>query len=119
MSKRILEFNEVIGGKWSSAGNFLGECKNGNIIHIYKKQMENFGYQYAISDSEKFTNNVKLPLFVLAYNKQFINSSGQNVTRLTAASIYSSYKKLIDTLLDVINLDNEINNALGDHYPKL
>jgi hypothetical protein len=112
MLKRILLFKEVVGGKWSSAGNFLGECKDGVIIHIYKKQMENLGYQRIISDADKFTDNVKLPLYTLAYNKQFINGNNEHVVRLTAASIWSSYKDLIDALLCQDNIEAEITIEL-------
>jgi hypothetical protein len=112
MGKRILAFKEVINGKWSSAGNFLGECKDGDVVHIYKKQMENFGFQRTISDAEKFTDNVKLPLFVLTYNKQFINRNNEHVVRLTAASIWRTYKDLIDALLSDNNLEAEIELEL-------
>jgi hypothetical protein len=100
MKNRVLQFHEVINGKWSSAGNFLGESKNGVIVHIYKKQMENLGYKFDNTDT------VILPIFILSYFKQFPNSSGQNVTRLTAASIFNSYSKLIEALLEDYNIDS-------------
>lgn len=108
MEKRIFAFKEVIDGRWSSAGNFLGDCKDGDVVHIYKKQMEFLGYQRTITDAERFTDNVKLPLFVLAYNKQFINRKNEKVARLTAASIFKSYQDLINALLSSKNLDAEI-----------
>jgi hypothetical protein len=111
MQNKMLEFNEVSNGSWSLAGNVLGKCENGNIIHIYKRQMEYLGYQHIITDSERFTNNVEFPIFILAYNKEFVNANGQNVTRLTAASIFNSYKKLIDALVADINLDTAMNNV--------
>lgn len=103
MEKRQLEFLEVLNGKWSSNGNFLGECEDGTVIHIYLKQMQNLGY--AKEKNIKLTDEVKLPLFVLAYNKQFINSSGENVIRLTAASVWQSYKELINGLVTEININ--------------
>lgn len=117
MEYRILNFKEVIKGKWSVSGNFLGECENGDIIHIYKKQMEYLGFQHIVSDNNKFTNNVLFPMFVLSYNKEFINSNGINTTRLTAASIFSSYKDLIDSLVDDINLETE-NNRITNSVNK-
>jgi hypothetical protein len=110
MERRHLKFYEIIDGHWSSAGNFLGETANGEIIHIFKKQLELLGY-YAIIDDpfdEKLTviNEIKFPIFALAYNKQFINEKGKNVTRLTASSIWNSYSLLINALLEDIELKN-------------
>lgn len=112
MKRKILLFKEVISGKWSAAGNFSGKCLEGDVIHIYKKQMENLGYQSEISDTNKFTDKVKLPLYVLAYNKEFINRNDENVVRLTALSIWTSYKDLIEALLSDDNLDAEIENDI-------
>lgn len=114
MGKKILTFEEVIAGKWSSSGNFLGESKYGKIVHIYKKQMENFGYQGIITDAEKFTDIVKLPLIVLAYDKQFINRNDEQVIRFTAASIFKSYKDLIQALLSDNNLEAELEKKLNE-----
>ncbi len=96
MENKVFQFHEIVKGKWSLNGNFLGECKDGTIVHIYKKQMENIGY----------TNTVEFPIFVLSYFKQFVNSYGQNAKRLTAASIFISYTKLIEALLEDYNIDN-------------
>lgn len=100
MENKVLLFHEVVNGKWSSKGNFLGKCKNGDIVHIYKKQMENIGYKIGNADSVEF------PIFILSYFKQFINSNGQNTNRLTAAAIFISYSKLIEALLEDYNIDN-------------
>jgi hypothetical protein len=97
--KKTLQFNEIVNGKWSSTGNFLGECKSGIIVFIYKKQMENVGYEIG-------NNNIEFLIFVLSYFKQFVNSNGQNSNRLTAASIFNSYSKLIEALLEDYNIDN-------------
>jgi hypothetical protein len=100
MENKVLQFHEVVNGKWSSAENFLGECKNGTIVHIYKKQMENIGYKIGNIETIEF------PIFVLSYFKKFVNSNGQNANRLTAASIFNSYSKLIEALLEDYNIDS-------------
>lgn len=124
MENQILEFKEVMNGEWSSAGNFLGKCLDGDTVHIYEKQMEHLGYQRTITDPAKFTDKVKPPLFVLTYRKQFLNRNNEQVIRLTAASVWKSYKDLIDALLCDHNLEaaaeiefarrlNEINEKTG------
>lgn len=112
MEKKIIVFKEITEGRWSSEGNFLGKSSDGDIVHIYKKQLENMGFRNTISDNEKFTNRVELPLYILAYNKEFINRNNQNVVRLTAASVWKSYKELIEALLNENTLDAEIENEI-------
>jgi hypothetical protein len=102
MEKRNLTFYEVIDGHWSSAGNFLGVTADDEVIHIYGKQMEIFNYlplNHSSNDSSLHQVDIKFPLYVLAYEKKFINANDENANRLTAASIWDSYKTLIDTLL--------------------
>lgn len=109
MEKRNLGFYEVIDGHWSPAGNFLGVTAEDEVIHIYGKQMEIFNYRsqnHNPNDSLFHQVNIKFPLYVLAYEKKFINAKGENANRLTAASIWDSYKTLIDALLEEIELDD-------------
>ena len=109
MEKRNLTFYEVIDGHWSSAGNFLGETADDEVIHIYGKQMEIFNYRpknHSSNDSLPRQVDIKFPLYVLAYQKKFINANGENANRLTAASIWDSYKTLIDELLLKMELND-------------
>jgi len=110
MGKRQLKFYEIISGHWSLAGNFLGETVNGDIIHIYKKQMELLDYRpiVSISADEKLLEipEIKFPIYTLSYDKEFVNAKGENATRITAASIWKSYSHLIIALLEEIELKN-------------
>ena len=98
MDARNLEFHEIIKGKWSAKGNFVGECNDGTKVHIYEKQMINIGF--------KVKQEVELPLYCLTYYKSFTNLEGANTNRLTATAIFKSYKELINGLLMDINLNN-------------
>jgi hypothetical protein len=106
MEERHLEFYEIVKGHWSSAGNFIAESTDGSTIHVYAKQMETLGYASILEEQQSLTPVVNFPFFMLAYNKQFINAAGVNAIRLTAASVWDSYDKLIKALLVELRLSS-------------
>ena len=87
-----LEELNIVGGKFSDAGNYLGICLEKGFghapLHIYKAQLENFGWS-------KELDNVELPFFAIGRWQEVANRPGSS--RFTASRIYKKkedFKKL-------------------------
>ena len=100
-----LEELNIIGGKFSDAGNYLGICQEKGAghapLHIYKAQLENFGWS-------KELNNVELPFFAFGRWQEVANKPGSS--RFTARIIYKKKEDFEKLQKLQAELDEEIRN---------
>ena len=114
----------VNNGQFTSQGNFTGYTALGKRVHIYKRQMESLGVTF--DDANKPTENVKLPFYCLAEEKEYSNklgADGKPVTgldgktgfsRLTALSVFANVEALGGAVAEEFTLKGQIQNIVRE-----
>ncbi len=104
LKEENLEILTIVAGRFSTAGNFLGICKekeNGHDpLHIYKAQMETLGWS-------KELDNVEFPFAGLGRWQEVANRPGN--TRFTAITIFNDMDELMEILQNEVGFQNHVN----------
>jgi hypothetical protein len=104
LKEENLEILTIVAGRFSTAGNFLGICKekeNGHDpLHIYKAQMETLGWS-------KELDNVEFPFAALGRWQEVANRPGS--MRFTATRVCKSMDELKMSLENAVSLQNQIS----------
>lgn len=109
---------EIISGNFTEAGNYSAYDEDGNRMFVFKRVMENQGW---LTDAD-----VKLPFYAKVVSKPIgqldangdtvVDTNGVAVTTLrdTVTRIYESRQQVIDSAVNKLSLDIEIQKAVQE-----